>query len=276
MPATVVSVLSTAPVVDHSPSTHACTIRALKLTGVLAPILDFCYPDLCRICDTPSSLVPRLCDDCFVQLKRIELISACPRCARPTAVPDAPCPHCLGAGVRPFTTIQRLAIYDEPLRQLIHRIKFRQDWPAAEFLGKRLGARADVRTALQSVDCIIPVPLHPFRQISRGFDQADVLAKAIAKQAGVKLRRPLVRLRSTYAQTSLSSQKQRQQNVRFAFGLMSDVHVREKHVVLVDDVMTTGATLRACARALMPARPRRIDAIVLAVADPRGRMFEEI
>ena len=123
-------------------------------------------------------------------------------------------------------------------------------------------------------DVVVPVPLHRLRQIGRGYNQAEVVARRLASRCRKKLARPVVRLRNTESQTNMPSATQREQNMRDAFALLEDRHVRGKHVVVVDDVMTTGATLRAVAQALRPARPASLCAVVLAVADPKGRDFK--
>ena len=92
----------------------------------------------------------------------------------------------------------------------------------------------------------------------------------------MKLSEPLVRLRHTETQTHLHSAAQRTQNLRDAFGLVRPSAVRGQHVIVIDDVRTTGATMHALARALRPAKPASVSAIVVAVADPKGKDFEAV
>jgi ComF family protein len=172
----------------------------------------------------------------------------------------------------------RLGVFRDPIRQMIHRMKYHRRWSLAEYLAERFGEQAHVRRMLEATDCLVPVPLHRLRQMSRGYNQADVLAAALAKAVKPRPRiaRPVVRLRHTETQTHLHSRAQREANLRDAFALIRPQVVHGRHVIVVDDVMTTGATLRAFARALRPARPASLSAIVIAIADPKGSDFQKI
>ena len=122
-------------------------------------------------------------------------------------------------------------------------------------------------------DRIIPVPLHPFRHFQRGYNQADVIASRLGS---TRLLRPIKRLRNTPTQTHLHSHEKRIENLRHAFSLTDPESIAGQRVLVIDDVMTSGATLQSIARALVPAKPKSLHALVLAIADPKGRHFEAV
>lgn len=194
----------------------------------------------------------------------------------PLARPKTPCPWCKGKGRPPFERIARLGIYDEPLRILIHHMKYHRRWALGEMLADRLLASESAKAVMATADCLLPVPLHFRRQFGRGYNQSQVLARRIGQQCHVPVVRGVIRIRNTRTQTEIRSQKDRHDNVRGAFTLVNSSVVTGKHVVVVDDVMTSGATLQAVGRALLEAKPASISALVLAVADSRGRHFEMI
>lgn len=206
----------------------------------------------------------------------MESAPGCARCAMPLAMPDSPCPHCSGRGRGPYERIVRLGIYDDPLRHLIHQIKYHGRWMLAEFLADRLIEQERVKALLTETDVLVPVPLYPLRQISRGYNQAELVARRLGRLCDIRIVSPMVRLKNTETQTHLHSRQQRYENLRDAFGLRSGRALRGRHLVVVDDVTTTGATLDAVSRCLADAEPASLSAVVLAIADPRRKGFEAI
>lgn len=194
----------------------------------------------------------------------------------PAAYPDAPCPFCEGKGEPNYECILRLGIFDDPLKNLIHQMKYQGRWNVGENLAARLLSQERISNLVEQSDVLVPVPLHFFRQFRRGYNQAMVVARWLAGKRSKPVVRPLSRVRHTETQTHLHTRVKRFKNLRNAFRLINPASVAGKRVLVIDDVMTTGATLQTVARALRPARPASLSAIVLAVADPRRRNFQSV
>jgi predicted amidophosphoribosyltransferase len=280
--------------------------------GIFRSIFDWVLPRECAACRTGYEESTAFCGDCEAELEKLESAARCLLCAMPVTLPGAPCAQCVGSGLTPFDQIVCFGVMKEPLKQLIHHAKYHGRWPLAELLADRLARRVDVREMLEHADVVVPVPLHRTKQIERGYNQAEVIARRIcwrfnasrgsekklryaeslfdgqfdAQRSGWGYRRlfgsglrvvPAARrIRPTETQTQMPSRAKRVENLRDAFALIDPATIEDKQVVLVDDVMTTGATLVSLARTLKKANPRNISAIVLAVADPKGRAFEVI
>jgi ComF family protein len=247
----------------------------MRLRELPKCVADFCYPPICALCGG-AGISPPLCENCNADLRRLAIATACGSCGYPLVHIGDPCPHCHGKGIAPIQRVARLGVFSDPLRTLVHRMKYRHGWPFAELLADRLAAHDPAKTVLEQSDCLVAIPLHPLRQWGRGYNQAAVIAERLGHRCKKPMRTPLVRLRNTHSQTTLHAQAKRFENLRDAFGLIDGKCVRGQRVVLVDDVMTTGATLRSAARTLLKAEPAGIDVLVVAVADPKGRAYEAI
>ncbi len=216
-----------------------------------------------------------VCDACDDEISADHAAGACGACGKP--VESATCPWCDGLGMGPIKRVVRLAPFDGVVRDLVHHAKFRGRWELATWLGHRLGQTASAKALLGDPDVtIVPVPLHPHRRALRGYDQAQLIALAAGKACGVRVIEALTRVRSTAPQTALTSVAARRTNVRDAFKICPGICTTGQTVVLMDDVMTTGATLRAAARVMESASAARISALVVGVADPRRDGFESV
>lgn len=182
---------------------------------------------------------------------------------------DHLCARCLRRRPR-FGCARACTIYDagevtqHPLKGVLQQYKYNRDVTLARPLGELLRARAPLSAA--AYDVVMPVPLHVRRLRWRGFNQAQLLARAIARAAGVPLDPyALRRVRQTLPQVHLN-ETERRHNVARAFAVVDPRSVRRRRILLVDDVYTTGATVEECSRVLLRAGARHVDVLVLARA----------
>ncbi len=150
------------------------------------------------------------------------------------------------------------------IRELIHRLKYNREIWIVKTLGRILvQGLDDVRLSAQDFDAIVPVPLHQKRLREREFNQAALLAGQLSRASGLPVRDVLVRSRYTGTQTALD-RAERRQNLRNAFSLRKNADVTDQNLLLIDDVLTTGSTLDACAAVLLEQGAESVRALTLA------------
>jgi ComF family protein len=221
------------------------SIADALIATVFAPVCLSCA----RVLDAPTQ--SPVCRVCWARIGRF----ATPACDLGEHLPHLDRVHAIG----PF---------EDVLRDVVHGLKFQQRRGLAVRLGPLL--REAAGDLLTQADAVVPVPLHPWRQWRRGYNQADLLAETL----GLPCWRVLRRRRATSPQTALDADARRA-NVRGAFGLggwlpraaaRARPRVRARTLLLVDDVLTTGATLDACARMLKEAGAHEVHALTVARA----------
>ncbi|MBL4756280.1 MAG: ComF family protein [Rhizobiales bacterium] len=228
-------------------------------------IADFVLPPQCPVCRAIINEQGHLCPECWMTLDLVEA-PVCDRLGIPFALPALPGTVSAGAQAAPpvFAHARSAVLYNDPARQLVHGLKYRDRSDYALPMA-RMMFRAG-QEMLDGADIIMPVPLHVRRLWSRRFNQSLQLAAHIARFANVPLMYDgLSRTRATPQQVGLSD-TQRKRNVANAFNV-PDRHVpmiRGRRVILVDDVLTTGATANAASRALLRAGAINVDVLVFA------------
>lgn len=205
-----------------------------------------------------------LCAPCMNALP--PLPPACPVCALP-APGAAVCGACLAHPPKVAATLAACA-YAFPLDRLVQGLKYGRRLALAQPLGDALGAAAlRAPRGFSTPEVLVPLPLSRRRQRERGFNQAIEIARVASRRTGIGLCHALARPHDRRAQAGLAW-RERQRNVRGAF--LATAPVAGRHVAIVDDVMTTGATMEAAATALLAAGAARVDAWVVARALPPG------
>lgn len=250
-----------------SPPIAAWAKTLQRARGFAAALLDLVFPPSCLACRKAVAAHAALCPSCW---RRVGFIDK-PYCERL----GTPFPYDLGVpGLQSPEAIANPPVYhraravarfeDGPVRDLIHRLKYGDRLELAKPLGLWM-ARAG-RELLAEADLLVPVPLHRRRLIWRQFNQANALAEVVGKASG-KTVNPfaLARIKPTVPQVGLS-RVQRADNVQGAFAVPepAQIAVAGRNVLLIDDVLTSGATLNAAARALLRGGAARVDVLVFA------------
>jgi ComF family protein len=236
---------------------------------VAASLFFTLFPADCRICDTPLIQISRLpvCEKCLNEPRRLggSLCAVCGEgCDFPAGLEAAGLCRVCRKAHPPFERAVAYGSYDGALRDLIHLLKFDQVRPVASVLGRML---ADAIVSLEpslppGMIAVVPVPLFAKKKSQRGFNQAEVIARAAIKHLGRPerfelLMRGFARLRDTGSQIGLS-RHQRRKNLRGAFAVTDPTAIIDRSILLIDDVYTTGATASECARVLRRAGAGRV------------------
>jgi len=239
------------------------------LAGALATVA---FPSDCRLCKELLTRADRLpvCDACLSSFAKVST-EVCARCGQPwmnsagDAERDAVCGEC-SARKFAFDAARSFGIYEGNLARAIVLLKYEQIEPLGEWFAKRLG---EVYRALPkefAADVAVPVPLHRARQKDRGFNQVDLFGRRLARRLGLAYRPVLLKRERPRPEKHLLHFDERWEAVRGAFVIRKGGRVDNLRILLLDDVMTSGATLDACSRVLREAGARSVAGLTIAGA----------
>jgi ComF family protein len=252
-------------ILDQEAKGPAAVRFVTAAAGLARRLIDLALPSQCLACHAPVAEMGTLCPTCWSRLKLIER----PYCER-LGIPFA---YDLGPGALsaeaiadppPFDRARAVAVYDDVARRLVHGLKYRDRLELARWMAGWM-ARAGTQV-IDAADIVVPVPLHRRRLWWRRYNQSALLVRALAETAGKPLASDaLIRIRATAQQVGLTAEE-RDRNVRGAFRVTAAGKraIAGRRVLLVDDVYTTGATVKAGTRALLRAGAAAVDVLVFA------------
>jgi ComF family protein len=226
-------------------------------------LLDFFLPRLCLFCGgvVAESAAVAVCGDCEGTIEWVES-PVCPCCGLIFPVREGEDRLCGACRTEPppFTRARAAAVYEGPVAKAVTRFKFGRQMAYLPVMQHWLQIPRCAELAADA-DLLVPVPLHPRRLRHRGFNQALLLAQAFPERP--LAREVIVRVRHTVPQIGLNP-KERRENVRGAFVVPHPQQVKGKRILLLDDLYTTGATAKECARVLRQAGARQVDVLTVA------------
>jgi len=228
-------------------------------------LLSLFYPPHCTLCQRETAAGVHLCAPCAEGAKRIEA-PFCQRCSQPFDGAITGTFTCSNCGDRRFHFDCAVAPYlaKGPVREFVHRFKYNKQYHLRHQLAEwAAAALEDDRLRTPAFDALVPVPLHATRQRERTFNQAEAIARELSRRAKVPMWRALCRTRYTTTQTRLD-REERMENLHGAFRVRQPSLVLDRHLILVDDVFTTGSTVEECARALRAAGAASVRALTVA------------
>lgn len=232
--------------------------------------LDLLFPPLCPLCGRRLDEGRRdpLCGDCWRDLERLKP-PFCPSCGVPFGSFEAGpavshrCESCRRRPP-PFAYARSVTVYGDTVRDALHALKFRRDRTLAHPLGDLLAEEGAGVVPVAVVDYLVPVPLYPRREAERGFNQSALLARRVGRRWDIPVVEGVLRrTRPTSPQTDLSGDERRR-NVSGAFAVRRRHAVGDRHVLLIDDIFTTGATVSECARVLLAAGAAAVGVLTVA------------
>ena len=230
--------------------------------SISRPALDLIFPPVCIGChDRIGRDVKLLCEPCLETISRLEE-GFCDVCGSPLDGKD--CEVCWDSRIY-FDFSRSVFRFDGAIRQMIHELKYNGLLAPVEWLAEHTANYLAQNSMYKDIDVITAVPLHTVRKRERGFNQSELIARAIARRLGISYCEPIKRRHYTESQTHLDK-AERMHNLKDAFILKPQAKITGKHILLLDDVFTTGSTVNEIARVLHTAQPAQVAVITVARA----------
>lgn len=237
-----------------------------KITSFLSTLIDLIFPARCVICKKRDNDL--LCEEC---IKKINFISPpyCQRCgkkAKGVIVENSICGECRTAEP-PFCYARAVGEYEGVLKSAIHYFKYKKKKqlkiPFAKIILEYL-KNCDIKEIFSQIEMIIPVPLHSSRIKERGFNQSELLSVNLGENINIPVVNDvLIRIRATLSQINLN-RRERIENVKGAFAVENKEKIKDKVILLIDDVYTTGSTVKECAKMLKKNGAKKVIVLTLA------------
>jgi ComF family protein len=239
------------------------------LRDLFLGLIDLIYPACCILCKitlTPVEKPHRLCFACQNKLKKNHP-PFCRKCSRPLENPKhAFCLTCQEVALK-FENAWGTFLYNETMQKLLHLFKYGHKSSLRFFFVDHMTAFIrEYHIDLSEIDLIVPIPLHPTRRRERGYNQSQILAEMLSQDLKIPiLAENLIRIRHTPNQARLT-QKERWTNLEAAFKINNSNRFRDKSILLIDDLYTTGATVSQVSGLLKTAGAREVKVLTLAIA----------
>jgi ComF family protein len=242
-----------------------------RLCREISGLIDLFFPAACPLCGVllPSERGEPFCPSCLVGIHPVPS-PHCPRCLLPYPAEEGTDHLCQACLLEPpsFRAVRSVGLYEDSLRRAVHQFKYQGNFSLDRPLGLMLAADLEQADPDFSPELLVPVPLHVSRLRQRGYNQSLLLARVLGRRWKKPVpARLLVRIRPTLPQQGLKA-AHRRRNLKGAFQVR--LPLDGKKVLLVDDVMTTGATARECARTLLAAGAGEVAVAVLGRAKLHG------
>lgn len=237
--------------------------------GILTASLDLIFPPICILCRTRLFAAERpvqVCTSCQ-DLLTPNRPPHCAQCPRPLPDPDHRlCPACRRAALG-FDRAWSACLYENALPHLLHLFKYSEKTSLRRLFGERMRRYLeDYQLPLRDADCVIPIPLHPTRLRERGYNQAELLSRPLASRLGCPHETRFMRRRRHTPNQARLKRNERWTNIDGAFTMKQPLPETCKNIVLIDDLLTTGATASAAATTLKRAGAERVYVFTLAMA----------
>jgi competence protein ComFC len=231
-------------------------------------LADIIFPRNCILCRQyiADQTSPQICARCYDRIK-FNTPPFCLRCSRHLDIftVEGVCATCLRYPIA-FDSAWGAVNYNETAQKLLHLFKYHQKTAVRVIFARLMGEFLhSYQIPLGGFDYVTPIPLHPVRLRERGFNQSELLAQYVHTQTGIPVLNPLIRSRPTNIQAFLG-QKERWTNLQGAFTMSRSFNINNKSILLVDDLLTTGATASAAALALKDGGARNVGLLVVALA----------